>query len=207
MHSVILEININIGDDGGIYAEIIDNRAFQGFGLVELLSFVEDIGSTPVLVVYAGYSLDRQAVSQDQIQIYVDEVVRELDILTASASDNKMDALRAYLSCSEPFDIRYVEIGNEEFFNPSPSSYGYRWFAFHSGLSQKYPNITFIATTTQSIETSPAVDDHNYEVPLFFINNFCSYKKVPRSDPKVLAGEFSVTNDDDSKLNNPFDSG
>ena len=30
MHGVILETNINRGDDGGLYAELICNRAFQG---------------------------------------------------------------------------------------------------------------------------------------------------------------------------------
>ena len=30
MHGVILETNINRDDDGGLYAEMIYNRAFQG---------------------------------------------------------------------------------------------------------------------------------------------------------------------------------
>jgi hypothetical protein len=30
MHGVILETNINRGDDGGLYAELIYNRVFQG---------------------------------------------------------------------------------------------------------------------------------------------------------------------------------
>lgn len=30
MHGVIFETNINRGDDGGLYAEMIYNRAFQG---------------------------------------------------------------------------------------------------------------------------------------------------------------------------------
>ncbi len=30
MHGMILETNINRGDDGGLYAELIYNRAFQG---------------------------------------------------------------------------------------------------------------------------------------------------------------------------------
>ncbi len=30
MHGVILETNINRDDDGGLYAELVYNRAFQG---------------------------------------------------------------------------------------------------------------------------------------------------------------------------------
>ncbi|CAF3403911.1 unnamed protein product [Rotaria socialis] len=177
----------------------------EGFGLIELLTFVEDIGAIPVLAVYAGYSLDGKAVPQDELQPYINEVINELDFLTASASNNSMGALRERLGRSEPFDIKYVEIGNEDFF--AASSYSYRWPAFYNVLSQRYPNITFIATTTKSISSPPAVDDHDYQVPLFFIQNFRRYENIPRPSPKVLVGEFSVINDDDSQINNPFGAG
>ncbi|CAF1113755.1 unnamed protein product [Rotaria sordida] len=177
----------------------------EGFGLIELFTFVEDIGATPVLAVYAGYSLDGKAVPQDELQPYIDEVIKELDFLTASASNNSMGVLRERLGRSQPFDIKYVEIGNEDFF--AADSYSYRWPAFYNALSQRYPNITFIATTTKSINTPPAFDDHDYQVPLFFIENFRRYENIPRPSPKVLVGEFSVINDDDSKISNPFGAG
>lgn len=165
----------------------------EGLGILELLTFLEDIGATPVLAVYAGYSLDGKAVPQDQLQPYIDEVINELDFLTASADTNSMGALRQHLGRAQPFDIRYVEIGNEDFF--ASSTYSYRWPAFYNALSQKYPNINFIATTTASIPSPPAVDDHDYQTPQFFIDNFRRYENIPRPTPKVLVGEFSVVND------------
>jgi alpha-N-arabinofuranosidase len=87
----------------------------EGFGLIELLTFVEDIGATPILAVYAGYSIDRISVPPDQLQPYIDKVVKELDFLTSSADDNPMGALRKRLGRNQPFDIKYVEIGNEDF--------------------------------------------------------------------------------------------
>ena len=87
----------------------------EGFGLIELLTFVEDIGATPVLAVYAGYSLDRRAVPKSDLEPYVDEVVKQLDFLMAPADTNPMGALRAKLGRSQPFDIKFVEIGNEDF--------------------------------------------------------------------------------------------
>jgi len=122
--------------------------------------------------------------------------------LTAPADDNPMGALRKRLGCSHPFDIRYAEIGNEDFF--ATSRYSYRWAGFYNALSQKYPNITFIATTTISISSPPAVDDHDYQVPLYFIQNFRRYENIPRPLPRVLAGEFAVVNDNDSYIKNPF---
>ncbi|CAF1345507.1 unnamed protein product [Adineta ricciae] len=179
----------------------------QGFGLLELLTFTEDIGATPILAVYAGYSVDGKAVPEDQLQPYIDEVINELDFLTASADSNKMGGLRKRLGRSQPFDIRYVEIGNEDFNGYGPQTYGYRWRDFYNALSQRFPNITFIATTTTSITTPPVVDDHNYQVPLFYIENFRRYENVPRPGPKVLVGEFAVINDDDSQMDNPWGSG
>ena len=165
----------------------------EGLGLLELLTFVEDIGATPVLAVYAGYSLDGKAVPQDQLQPYIDEVINEIDFLTAPADSNSMGALRKHLGRSEPFDIEYVEIGNEDFF--AASTYSYRWPAFYNALSQKFPKINFIATTTAAIASPPAVDDHDYQTPQFFIDNFRRYENIPRPTPKVLVGEFSVVND------------
>jgi alpha-N-arabinofuranosidase len=173
-----------------------------GFGLIELATFAEDIGATLGLAVYAGYSLEKQSVPQDQLQPYIDEVINELDFLTASADNNPMGALRKRLGRNAPFDIKYVEIGNEDFF--ATDSYRYRWPAFYNALSQRFPNITFMATTTSSISSPPSVDDHDYQVPLHFIQNFRRYEKIPRPAPKVLVGEFSVINDNDSYIDNPF---
>ena len=174
----------------------------EGFGLLELMTFVEDIGAIPLLAVYAAYSLNRQAVPEDQLQPYIDEVINELQFLTAPADEHPMGALRKSMGRAQPFDIKYVEIGNEDFVDPH--SYRYRWAAFYNALKQKFPNISFIATTTQQISSPPTVDDHDYQVPQFFINNFRRYEHIPRPTPKVVVGEFSVINDDDSYIKNPF---
>jgi alpha-N-arabinofuranosidase len=162
----------------------------EGFGLLELLTFAEDIGATPILGVYAGFSLNRMAVPPDQLQPYVDEVIRELDFLTASADNNKMGALRKSLGRAEPFDIKYVEIGNEDSYGWT--TYVYRWPAFYNALSQRYPNITFIATTSRYIKDPPAVDDHFYEIPSLLINDFRVYEYVPRPSPQIFVGEFAA---------------
>jgi hypothetical protein len=42
MHGVIFETNINRGDDGGTYAELIYNRAFQGQFFSHYIHFKEN---------------------------------------------------------------------------------------------------------------------------------------------------------------------
>lgn len=51
----------------------------EGFGLLELLTFAEDISAAPVLAVYAGFSLDQVSVPEDKLQPYIDEVIDEID--------------------------------------------------------------------------------------------------------------------------------
>ena len=167
----------------------------EGFGIIELMTFVEDIGASPLLAVYAGYSKDKSAVPKDKLQPYIDEVLNEIDFLTAPATGNRMGALRARLGRSKPFDIKYVEIGNEDFF--SSDTYQYRWPAFYNALSQHYPQITFIATTAQSIMNPPAVDVHDYRDPSYFVGQFRRFETVSRLGPKMLAGEFAVLKDGD----------
>ena len=169
----------------------------EGFGLIELLTFVEDIGALPLLAVYAGYSLDGRSVPENQLQPYIDEVVDEINFLTASATENSMGALRARLGRSKPFDIRYVEIGNEDGGSRPGPTYGYRWANFYKALSQHFPNITFIATTHNGVSSPPAVDDHYYRTPEFYIQNFRRYENVSRPTPKVLVGEFAVVDNAD----------
>ena len=52
-------------------------------------------------------------------------------------------ALRASHGHPEPFQISYIEIGNEDFFS---STYNYRFPYLYAGLKQHYPNITMIST-------------------------------------------------------------
>ena len=171
----------------------------EGFGLIELLTFAEDIGAIPILAVYAGYSLNKKSVPKDELQPYIDEVIDEIEFLTAPANKNRMGALRASLGRNEPFNISYVEIGNEDGVGAGLITYTYRWPAYYNALSKRYPNITFIATTTEFISQPPATDDHHYRSPLYFIENFRQYENLPRSGPKILIGEFSVVNNDDLK--------
>ncbi|CAF1486254.1 unnamed protein product [Rotaria sordida] len=174
----------------------------EGFGLIELLTFAEDIGAIPILAVYAGYSLNEKSVPKDELQPYIDEVIDEIEFLTAPAHKNRMGALRASLGRQEPFNIKYIEIGNEDWLGLGLITYSYRWPAYYNALSKHFPNITFIATTTRFIRSPPATDDHHYRGPLYFIENFRHYEKLPRSGPKILIGEFSVDNNDDLDFKN-----
>jgi alpha-L-arabinofuranosidase len=113
-----------------------------------------------------------------------------------------MGALRASLGRHKPFNIRYVEIGNEDWARLGLLSYRYRWPAYYTALVRRYPSMTFIATTSEFISSPPAIDEHHYRDPLYFIDNFRHFDSRSRSGPKILVGEFSVENNDDFERNN-----
>lgn len=61
------------------------------------------------------------------------------------ASESSAATLRASLGHPEPFSLKYVEIGNEDFL--PEDSYVYRWQDFAGNLSAVFPDIRFIATS------------------------------------------------------------
>lgn len=176
----------------------------EGLGLMELLTFAQDIGAAPLLAFYAGYSLNGNVVPQSQLQPYIQSVLDELDFLFAG-SNNQFGRLRIQNGQSAPYNVKNIEVGNEDFLDSS-GSYKYRWPAFYSAMSKAYPNVDYVATTLQGISTPPTVDNHDYNTPKYFIDNFRRYDTVPRPGPKVFEAEFAVISDKDNSTN-PFTDG
>jgi alpha-N-arabinofuranosidase len=127
----------------------------DGMGLFEWLTFCEDLvgadGAT-ILGVYAGYSLRGESVPEAELQPYIDEVLAELEYVLG-APDSPYGKVRARDGRRDPFDVRYIEMGNEDWFS---DTYAYRWPRFYKQLKDAYPNLTFVATTTKGGVTFPA---------------------------------------------------
>ncbi|KIY68387.1 glycoside hydrolase family 51 protein [Cylindrobasidium torrendii FP15055 ss-10] len=181
----------------------------DGLGLLEYLDWAEDIGAEPILGVYAGYSLGGETVPEDAIQAYVDEAIAEIEFVTGDASTH-WGSVRAALGREEPYALRYVEIGNEDFF--APDSYqAYRWAAFANGLEAAYPGkFKYLATTYEdvtSLEPKPAYYDfHQYNNPNWFVEQAVRYDEgvTPRDGTQYFVGEYAVTsNNDGSKMAYP----
>ena len=92
----------------------------------------------------------------------------------------------------EPFNLKYVEIGNE---NGGPA-YHERWPLFYRAVKAKYPDIQLIANVWGGYPTNELpeiVDEHYYSNPEFFIQNAGKYDKYDRDGPKIFVGEYAVT--------------
>lgn len=175
---------------------------------MEFLEWTQDMDITPVLAVYAGFSLDiwgqkGTSFPSDEMQSILQEALDELEYCMGDTS-TQYGALRASHGHPEPFDIKFIEIGNEDWFS---STYQYRWQIMYEGLMNKYPNITYISTTyneapaqgyNYTIKIPPGAmwDTHHYEEPSYFLENFNFYdnwqESTDNEDVGILLGEYSV---------------
>ncbi len=165
----------------------------DGFGLLEYLEWCEDLSMKPVLGVYAGYSLDGEYVKPGSaLAPYVQDALDEIEYVTGDPKTTKWGAVRAANGHPAPFLLRYVEIGNEDFFDKSGSYEAGRFAQFFDAIRAKYPKLEIIATTGAVKSRRPdLIDEHYYRSPQEFIRDTAHYDSYNRADPKIFVGEWA----------------
>ncbi|MGW5744067.1 LamG-like jellyroll fold domain-containing protein [Amycolatopsis sp. NPDC003861] len=171
----------------------------DGFGILDYLKLAEDIGAQPLLALFAGYTLNGQHVSQADYPAYVQEALDEIEYAIGDSSTT-WGAKRIADGHPAPFDLHYVEVGNEDWFDTS-GSYAWRFTDMNNAIKAKYPQLTVIATTGGlqggAASTTPgmrpdAADDHYYQSPQWFTDNSTRYDTADRSGPDILVGEYGA---------------
>jgi alpha-N-arabinofuranosidase len=163
----------------------------DGMGLLEFFEWTEDLKIDPVLAVYAGYSLRGAHIEPGSaLQPFVDEALEEIEFATGAPS-TKWGQVRAALGHPAPFPIKYVEIGNEDFFDKS-GSYEGRFAQFYKAIKAKYPNLQLIATMPLKGMKPDVLDDHYYKRADEFFADVKHYDNVDRNGPKIFVGEWAT---------------
>jgi alpha-L-arabinofuranosidase len=163
----------------------------DGLGLLEYLELCDDLGATPMLGVWAGYTLRGTVVPQAQLQPYVQDALDEIQYATGSTS-TPWGAQRARDGHPKPFSVPYVEVGNEDFFDRSGSYNAYRYPMFHDAIKAAYPQIQLVATTPVTSRPMDVLDNHYYNSPGWFVDNAHLFDTAPRTGPRILAGEYAA---------------
>jgi len=153
-----------------------DNSAWgywsqDGMGLLEYLEMAEEAGAQPILAVFAGYTLNGSVVPQSQLAPYVQDALDEIQYAIGPTSST-YGAMRAADGHPAPFNLNYVEVGNEDFFDGSGSYNAYRFPMFYDAIKAAYPQLKIIATASVTSRTPDVIDDHYYS-----------------NDPSVIAGD------------------
>ncbi|KAK0233943.1 glycoside hydrolase [Armillaria fumosa] len=180
----------------------------DGLGLLEYLNWAEDIGAEPILGIWSGISIANYSdlitwpiVPEEDLQPYIDDALNELEFIVGDAETSVWGQLRASLGRTEHYQLRLIEVGNEDQFQPE-SYAGYRWNLFVSAIEKRYPGqFEFIATTYPSTELNPAylkIDFHEYADPSWFTTHAFMFDDYPRNGTKYFIGEYAVTSTNSS---------
>lgn len=177
-------------------------RSSDGLGLLEFLTWAEDVGAEPVVGVFAGYVLSGDYVGADYVGGFVQDALDEIEYITGGA-DTKWGAQRIKDGHPEPFPLHYIEVGNEDFFDRS-GSYPGRFMAFYNAIKAKYPQLQIISTLDakalerQALENGvkglkyDVIDEHYYRGAIDMYRNAFQYDSYDRNGPKIFCGEWAT---------------
>jgi len=167
-------------------------RTTNGFGYHEFLQLCEDLNMEPMYVCNCGMSCQAR-VGEYFEENTVDEILQEtLDALeyAMGSVDTKFGAMRAKAGHPEPFNVKYLEIGNENF----GKEYNERYVKFYEALKKAYPDVIYISNTHTERDGLPTeyVDEHYYSAPEFFLENEDRFDSYDRNAPFIFLGEYAV---------------
>ncbi|HXD01625.1 MAG TPA: alpha-L-arabinofuranosidase C-terminal domain-containing protein, partial [Verrucomicrobiae bacterium] len=168
-----------------IWGYMVDN----GLGYHEYLQMCEDLGALPLLCVNCGIA-GSQTVSTNDLGPWVQEA---LDAIQYADGDTNTPwgAQRAANGHPAPFNLQYIEIGNEN----SGTAYNANYAPFYNAIHSNYPGVNVIADSFGTIPTSAPVqmlDEHYYNSAAWFAQNSTKYDSYSRSGPKIFVGEYAV---------------
>jgi alpha-L-arabinofuranosidase len=168
----------------------------DGYGVDEMFRECEDMGMTPLYGINAGLALGfngntNNTVPLNQMGPWVQDAL-DLIQYANGATNTTWGALRAANGHPAPYNLQYMEIGNEN----GGSYYDDRYALFYNAIKSTYPSMHLIAPDWGGIPTSTPVeieDQHYYSSPGTFISYATMYDSYSRAGPKVFVGEYAVT--------------
>ncbi len=175
-------------------------RRTHGMGFLEYLQFCEDLGAEPLHVGFAGQTClfrESENLPMSEMGRVATNFLQAIEYANGPAT-SEWGKRRAEHGRSRPFDLKMVEIGNENGTKEFPPRYNY----VHSILKANYPNIAYIADLSwisRDLMRDAAFDiedNHFYNTPAWFVSNQDMYRKRDRKLPPVYLGEIAVTSDE-----------
>ncbi|MBQ2733876.1 MAG: hypothetical protein IJF74_06940 [Clostridia bacterium] len=160
-------------------------RVTDGLGYYEFLLLCEDLGCEPLYVCGIGIAHNQN----EDWAFWVQDTLDAIEFANGG-TDTKWGKVRAEMGHPEPFDLKYVEIGNEA--NFQLERYRERYQDFYDAIKAKYPEMNLIADCAMEGKTIDTVDLHYYDKPQWFIDNaylFDGFRSVPY---KVYVGEYAA---------------
>lgn len=190
---------------------------FQSYGLgfYEYFLLSEDLGAEPLPVLSCGLSCQyesNEVVPLGELGPYVQDALDLIEFANGAAT-SKWGKVRADMGHPEPFNLKMIGIGNEQW----DKVYVERLEAFTKAIRAKYPNVKVVGSSGPSANGDKfdylwpemkrigvdLVDEHYYMNPDWFFGNASRYDNYDRKGPKVFAGEYA-SHDHSTKKDNNF---
>ena len=178
-----------------------------GLGFFEFFQLSEDIGAEPLPVLSCGLACQFQNKDEHahaRVGAELDPYIQDaLDLIEFANGDvtTKYGRIRSEMGHPEPFHMKLIAIGNEQW----GSLYPERLEPFMKAIKAKYPEIKIIGSAGPSPDgkdfeygwqemrrlKADLVDEHYYRDPAWFLSGAARYDKYDRKGPKVFAGEYA----------------
>ena len=182
-------------------------RVSDGMGFHEMLQLTEDLGAEPLFVVNMGMG---HGWAEDYLDIddYIQEALDAIEYCNGDAETSEWGRLRAENGHPEPFNLRLIEIGNENYnFSSENNSdqsdhYAERYRQFYEAIRKAWPEVTIIGNVEAWGTDDPTwrnpypvdvVDEHYYRDPTWFVGKYNKYDSYNRAAHKIYVGEYAVT--------------
>jgi alpha-L-arabinofuranosidase len=173
------------------------------FGLDEYFQLCEDLGAEPVYVTSVG--IRKSPASKrwwglcplDKMQPIIDDILDLLEYCNGSTS-TVWGAKRAANGHPKPYHLKYIEIGNENFFR-TEKEYVPRYSMIHDSILAHYPDSKIIMNgICQKNELSHTfgnavdfVDEHFYSKDLSVLYN--KYDSIDTACKKICVAEYATS--------------
>ena len=177
-----------------------------GLGFYEYFLLSEDIGAEPLPVLSCGlacqYQNDDESAHQPvgELRDYIDDALDLIEFANGDVS-TEWGALRAAMGHPEPFGLKFIAIGNEQW----GETYVEHLEPFVKAIREAYPEIRIVGSSGPNSEGeqfdylwpemarlgADLVDEHFYRPEKWFLAQGARYDNYDRKGPKVFAGEYA----------------
>jgi len=181
---------------------------FQSYGLgfFEFFQLSEEIGSEPLPILSCGLACQFQNDDPsahcpvDELGPFIQDALDLIEFANGPETST-WGKVRADMGHPEPFGLKFIGIGNEQWGPEFPEHLE----PFVKALRAAYPDIKIVGTSGPNSEGdqfdylwpemkrlgADLVDEHFYRPEKWFLSQGARYDNYDREGPKVFAGEFA----------------
>lgn len=161
-------------------------------GFHEYLLLGEALGAKPLFCINNGEAHKDKA-PLDKMDEFVEDALDCIEYCNGGV-DTEWGAKRAAAGHPAPFNLEYLEIGNERW----GEEYDKRYALIYDAVKAKYPEVKIISNYFKNwqVKARPFElrDDHDYQRPDWFMATGAErYGRMERGDFGIFVGEYAVT--------------